>query len=401
MKHFLLLLSLLLSASVFGQSFKVVGYFPTYRFSWLNDIEFDKVTHVNIAFANPDSSGTLSCNGASIEPAVNTAHQHGCQVFVSLAGGYLTPEQEATWNYLAQPVNRPAFIAKIVQYVQENNLDGVDIDLEWQYVESWYSNFVIELKAALAPHGYPLTAALPGSYRYPAINNAALASFDWVNMMVYDLTGPWDPDHPGQHSPYDWAVDCIQYWKNQNVPAQKLTLGVPFYGYDFSTTPVSSFTYRGIVNQNPANAYLDQTGLKYWNGIPTIQAKTHLALNEVGGIMIWELGQDAFGGNKQYSLLTAIDEVIQSGSVAVSPPFAVKMAVYPNPASNFITVELPAPVAGVLELTDSQGARKAYRTINGEQEFAFDVSMLPVGMYFLSVNTGTEHYVARVVKAAP
>lgn len=389
------------STALAAQSFKVVGYFPTYRFSWLTDIEFDRVTHVNIAFANPDSTGALSCSGANIEPAVSTAHQHGCQVFVSLAGGYLTTAQENTWNYLAQPANRPGFIAKIVQYVQAHNLDGVDVDLEWQYVQSWYSPFIVELKTALAAHGYPLSAALPGNYRYPTITNTALASFDWVNMMIYDLTGPWDPSNPGQHSPYSWAVSCVQYWKNQNVPAQKLTLGVPFYGYDFGATPVSSFTYRGIVNQNPANAYLDQTAMKYWNGIPTIQAKTHLALNEVGGIMIWELGEDAFGGNKQYSLLKAIDDVIKSGAVTVKQPAPTQLAVYPNPASDYVLAELPAAVTGWLELTDSRGQLLIRKSLDEAQELNLSISDMPAGMYFLAISSETAHYFARIVKAAP
>ena len=109
---FLLLLS---TFRVSAQDVKVVGYLPTYRFSWLADIEFESVTHVNISFANPDSSGQLSFGTTNIWPAVDMAHQHGCKVFVSLAGGYLTPAQDETWNYLAQPANPPAFIQKIKQ----------------------------------------------------------------------------------------------------------------------------------------------------------------------------------------------------------------------------------------------------------------------------------------------
>ena len=60
-------------------------------------------------------------------------------------------------------------------------------------------------------------------------------------------------------------------------------LGVPFYGYDFGVDPVESFNYRGIVAQDPANAFLDNTGQKWWNGIPTIKAKTELALDKVAG----------------------------------------------------------------------------------------------------------------------
>ncbi len=383
-KILLLLLSIALQTAV-AQSFKVIGYFPTYRFSWINDIEYDKLTHVNISFANPDSLGNLSCEGVNIDPVITKAHQHGCKVFISLAGGYLTPAWEAAWNNLALPANRPGFIQKIVQYVQLHDLDGVDLDLEWQYVEDWYSPFVLELKAALNAQGLPLTAALPGSYRYPKISNAALASFDWVNMMIYDLRGPWDATNPGQHSPYDWTVQCVQYWKNQNVAAAKLTLGVPFYGYDFGVSPVGSFTYRGIVNQDQANAYLDETGQKFWNGIPTIKAKTELALSEVSGIMIWEIGEDAFGANAPYSLLRAIDEVIVAASVSVSSVDSKLLRVYPNPVHEYMTIEMPDLTVDRILVRDMQG--KLWLDQSGAQN-TLEVKELPAGFYILSVFSG-------------
>ncbi|MBK8568106.1 MAG: hypothetical protein IPN76_33555 [Saprospiraceae bacterium] len=84
----------------------------------------------------------------------------------------------------------PAFVEKIVDFVQTNGFDGVDIDLEWQHVNDLYSPFILALKPALEAEGIPLTAALPGSYRYPQITAPALAAFDWVNLMIYDLTGP-------------------------------------------------------------------------------------------------------------------------------------------------------------------------------------------------------------------
>ncbi|MCY7330471.1 MAG: T9SS type A sorting domain-containing protein [Saprospiraceae bacterium] len=381
-----------------AQSFKVVGYLPHYRFSWLNDIEFERLTHVNIAFANPDAQGNLSVEGVNITPAVTKAHQKGCKVFISLAGGYLTPATEANWNNLALPANRPAFIQKIVQYVQSRHLDGVDVDLEWQYVQDWYSPFVLELKAALAPLNLPLTAALPGGYRYPQITPAALAAYDWVNMMVYDLTGPWDPSNPGQHSPYDWAEQCIQYWQNQGVDAQQLTLGVPFYGYDFGASPVESFTYRGIVNQDPTNAQLDQVGQKYWNGMPTIQAKTQLALDEVAGIMIWEVGQDAFGENAAYSLLRAIDAVVDVAVVGVSEASSTTLQVYPNPVRDRLSIRLPGEGTFRLLIHNMQGALVLEQSTAYEDPLEVRVADLPGGMYGISVYSGSRVMTGKFVK---
>jgi chitinase len=391
---FLLLISTgLLEAQI---PFKVIGYLPSYRFNWLNDIEFERLTHVNISFANPDSSGNLSVSGVNITNAVNKAHAKGCKVFISLAGGYLTPSQEAAWNYLAQPANRPGFIQKIVQYVQSKGLDGVDIDLEWQYVESWYSPFILELKAALAPLNIPLTAALPGSYRYPQISNQALAAFDWINMMVYDLTGPFAPNNPGQHSPYWWAEDCIVYWVNQNVPPDKLTLGVPFYGYDFGESPVEGYSYRYIVSLDPANADQDQFDEVFYNGRNTIAAKTQLALTSLGGIMIWEIGQDAFGANIEYSLLRVIDEElgVVTGTEDV---FAERVRIFPNPVSTRLQVQWSEDAEVIISVQDMQG-RGLIREMRQGRFAELSVEALPAGMYSVAVQKNQTIVVQKFIK---
>lgn len=388
---FFLLSTFFLSAQ---PGFKVVGYLPTYRFSHLNDLRLDRCTHVNIAFANPDLQGNLMTEGVSITPVVNAAHQQGAEVFISLAGGYLTPAWKAAWDTLLQPANRAAFIQKIVQYALDYNLQGVDVDLEWQYVNSLYSPFVLELKPALAAHNLKMTAALPGSYRYPQISNAALAAFDWINMMIYDLRGPWDPSNPGQHSPYNWAVDCIQYWKNQGVPAGRLTLGVPFYGYDFGVSPVVSFKFRDMVNLSTDYAYLDQVDQRYYNGIPTIQAKTQLALDEVSGIMIWELGQDVLAANQQqYSLLNAIDEVVRS-VVSTTSPEEAHVLLFPNPASDWVQI----PGAEYAAVFDVNGRQLLSESGSGEPSLVLSVRSLPAGLYLVQSRLNGQWRSGRLVK---
>ena len=92
-----------------------------------------------------------------------------------------------------------------------------------------------------------------------------------------------------------------------------MTLGVPFYGYDFvNSTTVNAFSFNEIVRASVSNANLDQIGITYYNGIPTIKSKVNLANdNGIGGIMIWELGQDSFD---EYSLLSTIhDEYTRLG----------------------------------------------------------------------------------------
>ena len=45
-------------------------------------------------------------------------------------------------------------------------------------------------------------------------------------------------------------------------------------------------------------------GTIYYNGIPTIKSKVQLALQKAGGIMIWQLMQDASGAKSLLNRIT-------------------------------------------------------------------------------------------------
>ena len=287
------------------KSARVVGYLPSYRFDSNEKIDYCKLTHLNLAFANPGSNGKLIINDFSGVVVRARNENSNIKIYISIGGGYLTDEQASIWsNSIDIKDNRPIIINEIVNFVVDNSLDGVDVDLEWQYVTSGYSDFVIELKSALSTKGKSMTAALPGTTKFDNITEEALQTFDFINIMAYDFTGPWNPTASGQHSSYNNAVESINFWKNTGVSQSKLTLGVPFYGYDFSNSSnVTSFTFGQMVSTNNSYSEIDNVGMKYYNGRPTIKSKVKLASEQVSGIMIWELGQDSFS---DYSLLKTI-----------------------------------------------------------------------------------------------
>ena len=227
-------------------SANVVGYLPQYKFDFNNNIDYCKLTHLNLAFANPGADGKLIIDDFNDIVVKAKSDNSKIKIYISVGGGYLTDAQASIWsNSIDVKDNRPALINEIVSFVVDNNLDGVDVDLEWQYVTSGYSPFVIELKTALSAKGKGMTAALPGTTRFNNITDEALETFDFINLMAYDFTGPWNPTASGQHSSYDNAVKSINYWKNTvGISGSKLTLGVPFYGYDFSNSSnVTPFTF--------------------------------------------------------------------------------------------------------------------------------------------------------------
>ena len=284
---------------------RVVGYLPSYRFDSNEKIDYCKLTHLNLAFANPGSNGKLIINDFSGVVVRARNENNNIKIYISIGGGYLTDEQASIWsNSIDIKDNRPIIINEIVNFVVDNSLDGVDVDLEWQYVTSGYSDFVIELKSALSAKGKSMTAALPGTTKFDNITQEALQTFDFINIMAYDFTGPWNPTASGQHSSYNNAVESINFWKNTGISQSKLTLGVPFYGYDFSNSSnVTSFTFGQMVSTNNSYSEIDNVDMKFYNGRPTIKSKVKLASEQVSGIMIWELGQDSFS---DYSLLKTI-----------------------------------------------------------------------------------------------
>lgn len=294
-------------------TFKVVGYITAKDAAKLDSLELQRLTHLNLAFANPDSSGQLICNQqVDITPFVAKGHSAGLKVYISLAGG--GKPDTVIWRNLLLPDNRNAFIGKIVDYVVNNNLDGVDVDIEGNLLPQVglnYNPFVVELREALHSKGKGITAALGATHFHQNVQKEALQAYDFINVMVYDKTGIWRPDEIGPHSPWSFAEEAIKYWTEElNIPANKITLGVPFYGFDF-TPPARYISYREIIQNDSSLAYNDSIGMRYYNGIPLIARKTQLAKEKLGGVMIWEIQYDAAG---DLSLLRAMDQVLKSGN---------------------------------------------------------------------------------------
>ena len=300
------------NGDLFSNEARVVGYYSHGSFSLNDKIQYCKLTHLNIAFANPETDGTIALNQKSqqqlLKNVMDTARSQNSniKIYISIGGGWLSDEIANTYkNFLASPQDRPILIDKIVSYVLDNGFDGVDVDLEWKYVTTGYSDFVIELSDALKAQSKGITAAYPSETRYSLITEEALNALDFINIMSYDYTGPWNASAPGQHSSYNHAQRGVNFWKNTvGINPSKLTLGVPFYGYDFqNSTTVKSFTYGSMVDSDVSNSEKDNVGNKYYNGRPTIANKVKLASQNLSGIMIWELGQDSFS---EYSLLETI-----------------------------------------------------------------------------------------------
>ncbi|MFO6425192.1 glycosyl hydrolase family 18 protein [Motilimonas sp. KMU-193] len=280
--------------------FKVVGYYPSWQGSTA-EVQYDKLTHINYSFLLPNADGSLKPIDApqTLIDLVSRAHAENVKVGIAI-GGWNGGNDSAFETLAANPVSRANFVNNVMAFVEQYNLDGVDMD--WEYPDPGasaqrYTLLMDELSKALKPKGKFLTAAVVAyGYTGAGVENAVFEDIDFLNLMAYDANN-------SDHSTYQVAVESINYWSGRGLAKEKIVLGVPFYA-----RPTWQ-KYRDIVTADPTAACRDQSGGGYYNGIPLIKEKTKLALEQAGGIMNWELTQDA---PNQYSLLTAMHEVINN-----------------------------------------------------------------------------------------
>ncbi|RFZ92322.1 hypothetical protein D0C36_12880 [Mucilaginibacter conchicola] len=291
-----------------ANSFRIVGYLREYNVEdgRAAEVDLTRVTHLNIAFLNPDANGAFKAYPGLKEVSA-TAHGKDVKVLASIGGG-LAPEYYTT--LIADKSTRAKLVSSLALLTDTYNLDGIDVDLEGHFVDGNYEVFVTELKAALKPKSKLLTTAIATVYA-TQYTDKALAQFDFINIMSYDKTGPWKPEKPGQHSPYAMAVDDLDYWGgNRGIAKEKLSLGLPFYGYGFGKGVPEDMAFADILKTYPGSIDKDEVtvaegGTMYYNGMPTIKSKTTLALQKAGGVMVWQLLQDGTGSNSLLNTIVA------------------------------------------------------------------------------------------------
>merc|ERR1719259_578294 len=187
------------------------------------------------------------------------AHSHGVRV-VPLAGNYLCPED------LTNATARTEFVASQTQFLLDYGLDGVNMDFEQPLrkgspEEQGYTEVVRELVESV--HG-----AIPDSkvsvdlgawffYNLRHYDDAALAeAADLIFIMAYDAKwqgcrGPFCT--AGANSHIERTRLGLQVYLDQGVPAHKLVLGLPWYGFRYIC---ADYQQDGACRYNEAGSQL-------------------------------------------------------------------------------------------------------------------------------------------------
>ena len=300
--------SVFLSVAAIAEK-KIVAYVPNWidLKSFSEKIDFKSLTHIDLAFENPDKNDELSFNKAD-EFLIAKARANHVSILLSIGGGSASTDKtlRARYTKLLGDSQRAAFVKHISQYLTKHEFDGLDVDIEGPAIDKNYGAFISALAKELKPKKLLLTAAVSKGYGGDKIADATLGEFDLVNIMAYDGKGSWNANDPGQHSSLEFAKENVTYWLGRGVAKNKAVLGVPFYGYGFGKAfRKSPYSYKEILAANPGAEKVDQIGSTIWyNGIPTIKAKTQYVIDQdLAGMMIWSLDNDGPG---EKSLLSAM-----------------------------------------------------------------------------------------------
>ncbi|HUF00515.1 MAG TPA: glycosyl hydrolase family 18 protein [Anaerolineales bacterium] len=263
-------------------------------------IPYERLTHINYSFLTPRADGTFNpiLNGWKLKQIVKTAHEHGVRVSIAVGGWGWDAQFE---ELAADPESRSAFVQNLKAFVDEYQLDGVDMD--WEYPDPGQSsqNFLAlikELRSAMPDKLLTTAVVSYGDDNGIGVPNESFELFDFVNIMTYDGR---------DHGTMEQFERGLSYWSERGLPKEKIVMGAPFYGDP-------NLPYFKIVQADPNAAQadtFDYYGTTYhYNGIPTIQTKTRIAMEKAAGIMFWALDHDAQG---DLSLLNAIYQTAYPG----------------------------------------------------------------------------------------
>lgn len=272
---------------------------------------------------------------------------------VLLAIGGWNEGSEKYSQLASHPDRRGRFVKNALEFIRKYNFDGLDLD--WEYPSNRGGNhqdketFVLlvkELSEEFKKFGLHLSSAFGAAKKIidSAYDVKRLVPYlDTFHIMCYDYFGAWD-QKVGLNAPLgiddELSVDfSIEYFLKLGAPANKLIMGVPFYGRTFITAHEGNvgdaavdtqgfqgpFTREnGFLGYNEICSYLSnstmnwksewhvqsseaiakemndkgQTKVVSYDSSRSIANKVRYAMRKnLGGVMVWSIDTDDFRGD--------------------------------------------------------------------------------------------------------
>ncbi len=253
---------------------KIIGYVAGYENFDPSKVDAKKLTHINYAFANIIDGNVgfeLATDSLKIAKVIALKKQNPSLKILYSIGGWVWSDQFST--IAAYQESREKFAKSAVQLMKYHGFDGVDIDWEFPgqraedniFRPSDKENFTLllkELRKQLSEQGkkdntdYLLTIASGAGQEYIDNTNLGKAHeyLDYINVMCYDYYNGWHYQTGHQGNLYksdkekfggNSGNEAIERHIKAGVPADKLILGIPFYGRKWQgVTPTNYGLYQ-------------------------------------------------------------------------------------------------------------------------------------------------------------
>ena len=250
----------------------------------------DKVTQISPFAYELQNDGSikdaLKASEAPWPDLIAQARKKNVKVYPTiLSYAQNSTEQYNMYLLLAQKKKRAAHVQAIVDLVKKNKFDGIDIDYENKLAEDrpYFSAFLTELGAALHKNGKKLIctveARTPPESRYATTSQEILKKVEYSNdyktigsvcdqvrIMAYDQGGDdallvkQNAQLGNMYKPVsdiNWVMK-VATLALSDIPAKKIFLGVPTYGYKYEIIPATStssqsYSRIGSMNWNYAD----------------------------------------------------------------------------------------------------------------------------------------------------
>lgn len=226
-----------------------------------NMIDSNNYTEIHYSFGVIDNYEVSITNMTTFYEFLNVT---GVKKVVTF-GGWAFSTDSDTIHIFGQAVQQQTFVNSAVSFINQYNLDGIEID--WEYpgatdLYGWagstpteypddganYLSMLEKMKAAL-PSGKSLSICAPASFWY--LQNFPIKQMatyvDYVMMMTYDLHGQWDYNINStgpyllSHVNQTEIVSALTMITKAGVPSNKIVMGVGSYARSFKQTDSSCY----------------------------------------------------------------------------------------------------------------------------------------------------------------
>lgn len=234
----------------------IMGYY--YSQSYQDFLEnLDKMSSTAVKWYTLDSNGDLT--DRDNQRYINVPEGYDDVIRLSKNNGMeiqmLVFESDSAKlsKVLATSESQVRLAKQIITVVEREGYDGVNLDFEYLKAvdKDKYNEFTSILYKELNARDKSLSISLPVKTEstdwWPGYDYAALGqNCDFVVLMAYDK----NPGTPGPQSGIDWVEEVVDYAIDR-IPAEKVVLGIGYYGYDWALGKRSS-----VILENNGATYL-------------------------------------------------------------------------------------------------------------------------------------------------